>query len=155
MDVFYDLCIKLSGSIKCLYEAMESDIKLGSEIMISRSRNANKTSILSSDLRRRVSNSSSDLIYGLLIPFGKMGDGHDNICGRKCSPVYKNTSPTSEDAGKILYTHEKKRRASHTQASVHTYQSSDLPSYEPFDTYEHQYQPHTCCGSYVFDLFCE
>ena len=148
MDVFYDLCVKLGGGIKRLYEAAESDIKLGSGIMISRGRNAKKTSVLSSDLRRRTLNSSSDLTDGLFNPFGKVGDGHDNTYERKCSPVYKNTSPTSEEG-------KEKKKASHTQASAHTHQSSDLPSYEPFDTHEHQYQPYTCCGPHVFDLLCE
>ena len=97
-----------------------------------------KNSILSSDPPRHVLNSSSDSIDSLIIPFWSVRDDHEDACGKKCPSAYKITSPTSDD-----------------EESASIQSSSDLSSYEPSDTYEHLFRPHTCCGSHVLDLLCE
>ena len=64
-------------------------------------------------------NASSDLADGLVNSFGRVGASQNNVSGWGRPSVYKKTTSTSDE-----------------KRSANTHPSSDLPSYEPYDTGE-------------------
>ena len=83
-------------------------------------------------------NASSDLADSLVNSFGRVGASQNNVSGWGRPSVYKKTTSTSDE-----------------KRSANTHPSSDLPSYEPYDTSEPLSRPHTCCESHILDVLCE
>ena len=85
-DLFSDLCVKLCGGLKHLYEESEFEIKLGSWAVISCERGM----IIS---RRCSFNAEADSLKSFVISFGNMGKGDRKLEHRKRTFLYKRHQP--------------------------------------------------------------
>ena len=132
--MFCDLCAMLIESVKYLYEALKSDYKLRSEIMISYEQKVKKNLICFSNFSRYT---NSDLIDHLIISFENIRINLINMNEWKLFIVYKKPSSTFD----------KKR--------THDHRISNLSLYKSFDICESSFKYYIHCESYINKQLCE